>query len=386
MKAVRNLEARITGDMAVWYIRGTVAGKRIYQSTGLAAVNENLPAARVMRDRVLRAAHEDRFADIEAAKVRRASPCASIGEMIDRYEEVCRVRREPRPVSVRTNVAGLLRIVQRVHGVDEAGARGMSGAVLTDELVERWAAAAVPDGVGREEAESAQRTCVATLRHARGLFRPSILRQYRGLRMPDLRAFMDGFACACPAVRYEMPAEEEYGRIIGAARGGLARERPDLYAAFVLVFDLAMRADEAAAARWSWIERSGDGWQIRIVDRPAEDWRPKGRGGAVPVAPGVLAALEAAAGRREGDPFILPGGSHGARYELCMQGIADWMRGLGWRRRKCAHELRKLKGSFWRGRAGLDRAHEWLRHSQYQVTLDYYARIPVRDEPQRIDG
>lgn len=386
LRLSRNLEARDTpGRGAVIYVRATVRGKRIYQSTGLEARPENVAAARTIRDAVLRAAQEERFAELANTKLRQAHPFASIGDLIERYEKVCQVRRDIEPVTVRYNVGALLRILSRTQEKEPDACRALSSEILTDELVEEWAELSVDDGADRVEEESRRRTCNATLRHARGMFKRDLIRQYRGLKVPDFRPFMEAFGCKSPPVQYELPDEALYSKIIAGARTGLRAERPDLYAAFLLVYDLAMRANEAAAARWSWIEQDGPGLVMRIIDRPEEDWKPKGRGGSVPVAPGVLAALEEAAVRRAGDAFILPGGSHGARYELAMQGIADWMRGLGWRRRKCAHELRKLKGSFWRARSGLDRAHEWLRHAQYQVTLDYYARLPTREEPHRID-
>jgi integrase len=392
MKLPRNIEVRRAeaSGRAIFYIRATVAGKRIFQSSGLDANEANLQAARGIRDAVLREAHVGRFAELESTQIRTMTPFCSIGEVLDRYEEVCLIRRDVTHETMLYNVAAMLRILTRVRGIGEDAARKLSTAVLTDELVEQWAGKCLEGVAGGAQEDSAKRTCNATLRHARCLFKSDIVRQYRGLKLPDVRGFMEAYAVECPAVRYELPAAEEYTAVIHDARTNLRERNPELYAAFILCFDLALRADEAAAARWSWLEHEdvagAQRWRLAVVDRPGEDWRPKGRGGAVPVAPGVLEALEAAVGRRDGDPYILPGGTRTARYDLAMRGLAKWMRGLGWRRRKCAHELRKLKGSFWRARCGLDRAFEWLRHANYQTTVDYYARIPIRDEPERIDG
>lgn len=388
----KNIEARAVanGSELVLYVRATVKGKRIYQSTGLAADPGNMEAAKRIRDAILREAHENRFAELHMTKMRESDPCATIGEIIDRYEDLCAVRRDVVPATRRENVAALVRVVSRGCGVSRDAVRALRASVLTDELVEKFAAVGVEAaGEVTVDLESAQRTVNATLRHARALFKKDIVRQYRGMKLPDLRPFAEAFGTECPRVRYELPDAEEYTKIIEAARTKLRVDRPDLYAAFLLCFDLALRADEAANARWSWIEHEDVAGRRRlrmaIVNRPGEEWKPKGRGGAVPVADGVMAALEAAAPRGPG-PYILPGETRQARYELAMQGLADWMRGLGWQRRKCAHELRKLKGSFWRARSGLDRAFEWLRHATYQTTVDYYARIPLRDEPHRIDA
>jgi integrase len=52
---------------------------------------------------------------------------------------------------------------------------------------------------------------------------------------------------------------------------------------------------------------------------------------------------------------------------------------------KTTHMMRALKGSFWRAKFGLDRAHDWLGHKSYQTTLDHYAGLPTAPEPAALD-
>jgi integrase len=74
-------------------------------------------------------------------------------------------------------------------------------------------------------------------------------------------------------------------------------------------------------------------------------------------------------GRRMDDPFILAGGNKTKRQNLVKREFAAWMRGYGWTRRETAHALRKYRGHMWK------KAHDWLRHANWQTTLDYYADI-----------
>jgi integrase len=60
------------------------------------------------------------------------------------------------------------------------------------------------------------------------------------------------------------------------------------------------------------------------------------------------------------------------------------MRGVGWSSHKwpkAAHELRKLIGSEWYTRYGVEVAAEWLGHADLKTTRDYYAALMRHPDP-----
>jgi integrase len=137
------------------------------------------------------------------------------------------------------------------------------------------------------------------------------------------------------------------------------------------------------AARWCWINRRNGYHRIDIVRRPEEGFEPKGRPGSVPIHDRVLAVLMKL--RRPDDPYILPGGNKTARLNLVVREFAAWMRAQGWKRRETAHELRKYRGHLWKDKYGVDVAHDWLRHANWQTTIDYYADISNSRAPLPLD-
>jgi len=60
------------------------------------------------------------------------------------------------------------------------------------------------------------------------------------------------------------------------------------------------------------------------------------------------------------------------------------MRSVGWTPPdwiKRAHELRKLIGSEWYTRYGVEVAAEWLGHADLKTTRDYYAALMRHPDP-----
>ena len=72
---------------------------------------------------------------------------------------------------------------------------------------------------------------------------------------------------------------------------------------------------------------------------------------------------------------ILPGANVTERAKLVKRDFADWMRKVGWTTEKACHELRKIRGSEWYTKRGLEVACAWLRHADLSTTKRYYADL-----------
>jgi integrase len=233
--------------------------------------------------------------------------------------------------------------------------------------------------------DQTRRSVASNLRQARSVLRRALWEDYKqaGIRMPEsVSSFIDQFVTRVPKKRYEMPPATLYTPTIEAGRK-LTGTRGIIW---TLAYDLGMRAGEIAAARWDWFEvdQTAAGPRVWMAIRRRADWAPKGTEGRVPVFPGVWARLEALRGA--GSDYLVPGDTENAREDLVKRDFAEWMRGLGWETRMCAHELRKLRGSWWFARYGIERAYEWLRHANMQTTLDSYAKLPRQVEPEWIEA
>ena len=112
------------------------------------------------------------------------------------------------------------------------------------------------------------------------------MRFYEDINLPNLDAFRNE--------RVEMPKRSKPRALdtgviaaINAAAPKLASTDPAVYVAFLMFSRLGLRNIEIRNARWSWIENG----RIGIIERPEENFYPKGSEGWVPIAPDVLKEL-----------------------------------------------------------------------------------------------
>jgi integrase len=198
-----------------------------------------------------------------------------------------------------------------------------------------------------------------------------------GLDEAGVRSFCDEFVCEDPQVHREELSPAEVA-ILG--RGAeLATVAPAAYAAWLLGYYLALRAGEIAACRWTWFERRADGVLECVVrDRPEENFSPKGYSGWIPVAENVWSLLQAI---RSDDVYVVPGGSHTARYNAVGRVLAGVMRSWGWTKLHCSHELRAYRGQKWRDAYGAEVARDWLRHASLEVQRHYTVGHNTRHAP-----
>ena len=109
---------------------------------------------------------------------------------------------------------------------------------------------------------------------------------YAGLKLPDLTAFR-GESVETPRRSLPHPLDMKALEAMEAAAPSVAESDPGVYVAHLLFSRLGLRNIEIVNGRSHWIS----GGSIGIIDRPEEDFFPKGCEGWVPIAPDVLAEI-----------------------------------------------------------------------------------------------
>lgn len=370
----RNLKIR----EGVYYWRETIKGRKYFESLHVPDTgrkDELKEALTRMREKQ-KLAREEQFQALE--NTRTQTGYITIGKLIETYEAAAKAYGLPHK-TIKKNINSLKLILSAGNPGPVAN---MPSTVLNDTTVEKYKASVLASRAqDKASQDTAARTIRATLTQARSIFAKWTFSYYKKLKLPNLDGFKYGAAMRVPVKTYELPPHE---LIEATAKAGRElrkdQSKRQLYLAFLLTYDLGLRADEAVQCRQNWFRKDDRGiYWLGIIHRADEGYKPK-TARSIPVPASVYSDLMEFGGKEE----ILA--SHITdRRDLISRTLADWMKGIGWNRNKFAHELRKLRGSFWRSKYGLDRAHSWLGHSNYQTTLNYYAQLPDEPEPYPVD-
>jgi integrase len=364
---VKNLVTR----NGTYYCRATVYGKVFLRASPYGTLDKSLRWARA-----LIAAAKARRGD-SLAETKAHSEYPTIGEFTEAYRAAAAdqfaLDGKPAPRTAEKNIAALLDLVKTALATERPEQLRLD--VLTPELIEDRTRARVTAAAGNElDVQRARVTAASRTRLVKSLFARWTAPYYAraGIVLPPTvaRIRLTGKSFRPPPYQ-SRPADLVARTHEEAAK--LAKESPDKWAAYLLCYRFGLRAGEAAAARWSWIEVDGAGTRVLRICRRA-DWKgPKNLvDHSIPATADTWAALEALRGK---SPHILPGPTPGLRYNLVTRDLADWMRGIGWNKAtysKGAHELRKLAGCVWLTSAGLAWAAKWLGDNPVTVA-HYYA-------------
>lgn len=345
-----------------YYVRAQRNSREINQS--LKTKNQSVAMQRAKA--LVAAAEAGDFDSVMRTRTRKG--VATLGELEDAYRTAAQIR-GLKHRTIQENVRSLQRLVKG------SGAwKTTSSNVLDRKRVKKFVERGVPSGQDPAAVLRWRRSTRTVLRKARSLFAGWALEAYEDedLLLPDLTSFLkaEGVSAKGTAKRYRRPPDEVVDRTLAAA-AQLEKNEPKLFTVFLLVYPMAMRADEAAHARKDWLQCNGGRWEMEIPVNAA--YMPKGaRPRAVPCHPKVAAQLQAAADAAGGD-FFLQGESRTARINLVQREFAKWMRKTGWERQKCAHELRALMGCRWFTEQGAEIAQKLLGHASVATTCAFYA-------------
>jgi site-specific recombinase XerD len=350
-----------------WHVRFTppaIDGSRrvVFRSTG----TKEIAAAKRIASQIIESFWNDAGRGAEPLKLRNDN--ATIGELIERYERnaVQRLR------TIRGNVRSLRLIVKTVHkgDPDQKPTTVLTSSLIRDfekrrvQRAEERATAATHAGV----IQRTRNSTASFVRQARSIVALRKMKFYEDLKLPDLSAF-HGESVETPDRSLPRPLDMKALSAMEAATPKLATEDPAVYVAHLLFSRLGLRNIEIVNARTHWIS---DG-SIGIINRPEENFFPKGCEGWVPIARDVLAEIMKFRSLTT-DNYLVPGKNqterHQAVYRRHSKWVSQWIKG----RAKTSYELRRYAGSRLLDMgATIFEVRDFLRHRDVQTTQQWYA-------------
>jgi len=351
-------------DWHVRFVPPSVDGiaREIFRSTG----TKEIAAAKRIATQIIESFWTDAGRGAERLKLR--DDHASIGELIERYQE----NASQRPTTIRSNVRSLRMVIKTVRSGDPDT---KPTSILTANLIREFEKRQLErvekraDGVTRLSALQRVRASTASyVRQARAIVALKKMKFYEGLKLPDFTAFR-GESVEAPHRSLPRPLDMKALTAMEAAALILSKEDPGAYVAHLLFSRLGLRNIEIVNARTHWIN---DG-SIGIINRPEEDFFPKGCEGWMPVAPDVLnEVLRFQALCTDG--YLVPGANkterHHAVYRRHSKWVSQWIKD----RTKTSYELRRYAGSRLLDMgATIFEVRDFLRHRDVQTTQQWYA-------------
>lgn len=303
-----------------------------------------------------------------AEKLKSRTGYATIGQILERYQ----ANAEDRPGTIRNNISALRLLIRSVHPGDPDA---QNSSVLTGELIrqfERIRLAAVKTEPERRRTRTSIRSYVV---QARSIIAPRKMRFYDDLTLSDLSGFRNE---KVQMPKRTKPRALDVGVIaaINAAAPKLAESDPAVYMAFLMFSRLGLRNVEIRNARWSWIENG----RIGIIERPAENFYPKGSEGWVPIAPSVLKELMRFRNLST-DDYIIPGRTATERRDTVDREHSAWVSQWIKDRSKTSYELRRYAGSLvYNATRDILKVRDFLRHASVETTQQWYAYL-LEDVP-----
>ena len=303
-----------------------------------------------------------------AEKLKSRSGYATIGAIIERYLS----QAEDRPATIRNNISALRLLVRTVHAGDPDA---KSSAILTGDLIRQFERIRMRGA----NTEPARRRARATIRsyvvQARSLVAKGKMRFYEDINLPNLDGFRNE---PVEMPKRSKPRALDTGVIaaINAAAPMLAESDPAVYVAFLLFSRLGLRNVEIRNARWGWIENG----RIGIIERPEENFYPKGSEGWVPIAPDVLKELMRFRHLSTND-YIVPGVTATDRKITVDRRHSAWVGQWIKDRSKTSYELRRYAGSLvYNATRDILKVRDFLRHASVETTQQWYAYL-LEDVP-----
>jgi len=334
----------------------------IFRSTG----TKEVAAAKRIAAQIIESFWTDAGRGAERLKLR--NDHATIGELIERYKQSA----AQRPGTVRSNVRSLRMIVKTVlSGDPDTKPTSILTANLIREFEKRQLVRAEKRSTGVSRLSAIQRVRTSTasyVRQARAIVALRKMKFYEELKLPDLTGFR-GESVEAPRRSLPRPLDMKALTAMEAAAPILAKDDPGAYVAHLLFSRLGLRNIEIVNARTHWIS---DG-SIGIINRPEEDFFPKGCEGWVPIAPDVLKELLSLQSLCT-DDYLVPGANRTERHDAVYRRHSKWVSHWIKDRTKTSYELRRYAGSrlLDMGATIFD-VRDFLRHRDVQTTQQWYA-------------
>lgn len=265
----------------------------------------------------------------------------------------------------------------------------MGLATLTPVAIQHWRLERVRRAKTPKDVSSAKTSCNSTIRQARSLFAPKVVKFMQGLRLPEAVPFEGVEFYEKQNSRYS--SKIDAGEIVAAAHNQLAKTNPQAFIAFLLAIGAGLRRGEIDGLCWNQIDTKRCVIKVEVTDKAG--LKTSDSQGEVDIDEDLAKLLQGFKARskaKEGDFVIQSDGvrlenrgpqSWGQKYRAnaVQAALVDWLRNYEQdgkkpleKVQKPIHELRKELGSLMQKEHGIYAASRALRHSTVATTAAHY--------------
>jgi integrase len=260
---------------------------------------------------------------------------------------------------------------------------------LTPVAIQQWRMARVKKAKNPKKESSAKTSCHSTIRQARSLFAPKVVKFLKELRLPEPTPFAEVEFYEKQNSRYSSTID--VGEIVAAAHSELAKTNSQAFLAFLLAIGAGLRRGEIDGLCWHQVDTRKGIIRVEVTDQAG--LKTSDSQGEVDVDEDLcklLQGFKARAKAKESDFVIQSDGlrlenrgpqSWGQKYRAnaVHDALIDWLRNYKQdgqkpleKVQKPIHELRKELGSLMQQQHGIYAASRALRHSTVATTAAHY--------------
>ena len=267
----------------------------------------------------------------------------------------------------------------------------MSLETLTPLAIQKWRLAYVKRAKNPAQEKSAKTSCNSTVRQARSLFAPKIVKFLEGLRLPVPAPFEGVEFYERQHTKYVSKIDAR--AIVSAAHTQLAETDHQAFLAFLLSIGAGLRRGEIDSLCWHQIDFKK--CQIEVATTEVASVKTDDSRGVIEIdekTATLLQGYRALAKGTDRDYVIQADGGEGKRKwgqhyraDIPFQNLIKWLRNYQQdgkkplqKVQKPIHELRKELGALITQEHGIYAASRALRHSNVGTTAAYYADKKAR--------
>jgi len=254
--------------------------------------------------------------------------------------------------------------------------------ILTLGDIQKWRIAYEAKGKTPLAKQSRRTSCNSTIRQARSLFAPKIVKFIDDLKLPALLPFEGVEFFPRQNAKYFSKIDPE--ELLKKAQTELAAQNPAAFLAMLLALGAGLRKGEIDSLMWKQVDF--DKALIRVEATDQAELKTSDSRGEVQIDLGMVSILRGYHATSEG-PFVieskvLNSGARtwGRQYRAngAFETLKSWLREQGVEARKPIHELRKELGSLVTRKYGIYEASRMLRHSSLATTEAHYTDLKCR--------